>query len=57
MPSSRDSIKEPIETDAEERARNDEAGAEKSTGLPETAGEGTQTSSSMAASEGVQSGG
>jgi hypothetical protein len=57
MPSSRDNPKEPIDTDAEERARNDETGAERSTGIPETAGEGTQTSSGMAASEGVQSGG
>jgi len=57
MPSSRDNPKEPIDTDTEERARNDETGAERSTGIPETAGEGTQTSSGMAASEGVQSGG
>ncbi len=57
MTSSRDSTKEHIETDAEKRARNDDAGAEKSTGVPETAGEATQTSGGMAASEGIQSGG
>ena len=57
MPSPHNSTPDPVDPDAEERTRGEEAGVEKSTGVPETAKEGTQTTGSMAASEGVQSSG
>ena len=57
MPSPHNSTPDPVDPDAEERTRGEEAEVEKSTGVPETAKEGTQTSGSMAASEGVQSSG